>query len=74
MKSPNNGGDRAPSGYLLSPNEDSRTMNGLHVIGLSVKGVPQESSNNPYSLQDYYLLSINRQQGPIAEDNTYTIH
>lgn len=31
--------DKAPAGHLLSPNEDSSTENGLHVIGLLSKGI-----------------------------------
>lgn len=31
MKLPNNGGDRAPTGYLLSSNQPSNTKNGLHL-------------------------------------------
>ena len=31
MKSPNNGGDRGPTGHLLSPNEASSTGIGLYL-------------------------------------------
>lgn len=40
MKSPNGGGDRAPTGHLLSPNEVFRTENVLHLSELLAKWVP----------------------------------
>ena len=40
MKSPNNRGDGAPTGYLPSPYEASSTKNGLHLIKLLAKRVP----------------------------------
>lgn len=46
MKSPNNG-DRAPTGYLSSPNEPSSTRTGLHLIELLAQWVQWEPPNNP---------------------------
>ena len=43
MKSPNNGGDRVPTGHLLSPNEASSTGTALHSIELLAKGVSWNS-------------------------------
>jgi hypothetical protein len=45
MKSPNGGGDRVPSGHLLSPNEAFVIRNGLYLVELLVKMVTWESSN-----------------------------
>ena len=44
---PKNGGDRIPTGHLLSPNETSSTGIGLHLVEMLVKGVFWESPNNP---------------------------
>jgi hypothetical protein len=63
MKSPMNGGNRAQTGRLFSPNEAPSTTNELHFIELMPKGVLQESPNNPGCCQDYKLLSTNWQQG-----------
>lgn len=38
MKSPNNCGDRAITGHLLSPNEASRSTNRLHVLSFWLWG------------------------------------
>ena len=59
MELPNNGGDRAPTGHLLSPNEASSPKIGLHIIELLAKGIPWESPNNTSYFQDYRLLSAN---------------
>ena len=59
MKSPMNGGNRAQTGHLFSPNEAPSTTNELHFIELMPKGVLQESPNNPGCCQDYRLLSTN---------------
>ena len=53
MKSPNNGRDRAPTEHLLSPNEASRTTNGLHLIELLAKEIPQTPKNNSGYCQGY---------------------
>ena len=39
MKLTNNEENRAPTGYLLLPNEAPSTGNGLHLIELLAKGV-----------------------------------
>ena len=44
MKSANNGGDKAPLGHLLSPNEAFSTEVGLHLIGCWPKGSPSNLS------------------------------
>ena len=52
MRSPSNGGDRVPTGHLLSPNEASSTRIGSHPIKLLAKAVPLKSPNNPGCCQD----------------------
>lgn len=74
MKLSNNVADRTLTGYFLSPNAASSTGVGLHLIGLLAKGASQELPNNTGCRQDYWLLSINQWQGPMADDNTYTTH
>lgn len=64
MKSPNNGGDRVPTGYLLSANEGTTTGIGIHLTELLAKVIPWESSNNPGCSQDYRMLFTNRQASP----------
>lgn len=59
MKSPNSGGDRVPTGHLLSPKETSNTKTGLQPIDLWVKGDPWKSPNNSGSWQNNTLLSVN---------------
>lgn len=47
MQSPNNKGDRVPTGHLLLQNEAPNTRNGLYLIEVKkVKKVPQEYPNN----------------------------
>lgn len=72
MKSPNNSGDRVPSGYLLSLYEAFSTRIGLHLTGLLARGAPWESTKNPGYYQNYTLFFTNWKQSPIAEDNIYT--
>ena len=74
MNLSNNGRDIAPTGYLLSPNEASSTVIGLHLIELLAKEVPWESSNNSGCYLDCRLLSTKKHQVPIAEDNIYITH
>ena len=47
MKSPNNGGDRAPTGHLSSPNEVSNTGHELQLIKFLGEGVHE----NPQTYQ-----------------------
>ena len=42
----------------------------LHIIEMLAKAILLGSTKNIGCCQDKRLLSINRQQGPIAEDNT----
>jgi hypothetical protein len=42
MKSPNNGGDRVPTGHLLSTNKASSTGTRLHPIDLLAKEIPKQ--------------------------------
>lgn len=71
MKLTNTGGDVAPSGHLLSPNEASSTGNGLYPIKLLAKEVPWEHPNNPGYCQGSPQVNS---KAPIAEDNTYATH
>ena len=55
------GGDRVPSGNLLSPNESSSIRTGLHPIELLTKSVLRNSPNNPgccYSQNDGKALLL----------------
>lgn len=47
MRSPNNRGDRVPTGHLLSPNGASGIGTGLHSIELLAKWVQKKTSNHP---------------------------
>lgn len=61
MKSLNKGGNRnkATTGHLLSPNEDSSIKIGSHLIELLTKEVPCEYPNNPSCFDAYRLVSAN---------------
>ena len=52
MKLTNNEENRAPTGYLLLPNEASSTGIGLHLIELLAKGISWESPDVPGCCQD----------------------
>lgn len=57
--------------WLKSPdNWRNRAWDWVHKIELLAKG----TTNNPGCINDYRLLSINRWQGPIAENNTHKNH
>ena len=58
MKSPNNEGDRVPTGHLLSPNEASSTRIGLYLIELLAKEGPMRPLNNPCFCKGNRLLSM----------------
>ena len=46
MRSPSNGGDRVPTGHLLSPNEAFHSGTELHLIELLAKEALWKCSNN----------------------------
>lgn len=64
----------AQAEQLLSSNEVSSTKIVLLLIEMLPKEDLWETLNNPLCSQDYRLLSIDWQQAPIAENNTYTAH
>lgn len=74
LRSLNNGGYGVPNKHLLTLNKASSNWNKLYSTELSVKGLPQKSSNYPGCCQDNGLLSATRKKGPVAEDNTHTTH
>lgn len=64
-------GDKAPIGYLLSPNEVFNSGTTLHLIKLLANGAPRKDTSNLSCCQSYvalHQLTIS----PIAEDKTYT--
>lgn len=73
MRSPNNRGDRVPTGHLLSPNGASGIGTGLHSIELLAKWVPRKLQITQ-AIEVSKLFCTNGQQGPIDEDNTHVIH
>lgn len=70
MKSPNNGGDRAPTGQPLSANETSGTGTELYLTELLGERVPWGFASNPCCFQDYRFLPTNSQQGPVLKKMT----
>lgn len=75
MKLSSSGGDRAPTGNLLSPNKAFNCRIGLHQIESESQGALIRSPKQPRLFE---AIGFSAQPGSkalfIAESNTYTTH